>query len=324
MDISVIVPTFNCQRTISECLKSIFNSTYKNFEVIVVDDYSSDSTIEKIKKFDCKIISLKKNNGVANARNIGAKNAKTNFLIFVDSDILVHKDTISKLITAYRSNPEMKTIGANRSEKSLSDNFGAKFLATKIYFDYKWKQNETYREFSSIQSECCFIEKKAFEKVGGFNIEYKNVGIEEYELAYRFANNGYKNYIFRDILYEHYEKNLHNRTLELLRRTPLYLQLFLKKKRFESDGAVATRFEAFMSFFSFLGLITTLLTLISIKLIIIPAFFLIIIVIANLKFFLYLKKKTWLFILIIFNFIPNISISRNWFRNWFRNYKINI
>lgn len=301
MHISVIVPTYNSEKTIDMCLNSIFNSTHKNFELIVVDDCSTDSTLEKVNKYKCKIIKLKKNQGVANARNMGAKKAKSDILIFIDSDVLIRQDTISKFIKTYKLNPKIKVFCATQSEKYLSDNFCAKFVTLNDFYNYKWKKNEKAREHSTITPECCLIEKKVFDEMNGFNTKYKMAGIEEYELSYRLDKKGYLRYIYKDILYDHCMVSLRKRANALLRRTSLYLPLFLKKRSFETDGATGTKYESFMSFFSFLGLITVPLTFISIKLVIIPILFYIIIIIAKLKFFLYLiHKQSIIFSLISF------------------------
>lgn len=290
MDVSIIMPAYNSEKTIDLCLKSIFNSSYKNFKVIVVDDGSTDSTSEKAKKYRCKIIKLKKNRGVAYARNIGARNAKSNLLVFIDSDVIVRKNTLLKLVTAYKSNPTIKIVCATQSGKYLSNNFGAKFITLKVFYDYKWEKNEKIREHSAITTDCCLIEKKVFDEIKGFNMGYKGAGMEEFEFSYRLNKKGYLKYIYRDILYDH-KVSLRKRVNALFRRASLYLPLFLKKKSFETDGATGTKNESFISLSYFLGLITILLAFISIKLLIIPLLFFIIIFTAKLNFFLYLMRK---------------------------------
>ena len=87
--ISIIVPVYNCEEYIEKCIDSILHQTYQNFELIVINDGSKDNTLEKLKKYINKnkitIISIE-NNGVSNARNLGIKNSKGDYICFIDSD----------------------------------------------------------------------------------------------------------------------------------------------------------------------------------------------------------------------------------------------
>ena len=73
--ISVIVPNYNGGRTIGRCLEALFASSYDNFEVIVVDDCSSDGSAEIIRRFPCRPVLLDERSGASRARNIGAQNS---------------------------------------------------------------------------------------------------------------------------------------------------------------------------------------------------------------------------------------------------------
>lgn len=70
--ISVIIPNYNGSSTIGKCLESAFSSKYDNFEVLAVDDCSTDNSVEIIKSFPCRLIALDKNSGASKARNTGA------------------------------------------------------------------------------------------------------------------------------------------------------------------------------------------------------------------------------------------------------------
>ena len=101
--ISVIIPTYNRANLISNSIKSVLNQTYKNLEVIVVDDGSTDNTKEIIDKFEderIKYIKLRENRGGSNARNIGIQNAKGKFISFQDSDDIYYPD---KLETQFKN-----------------------------------------------------------------------------------------------------------------------------------------------------------------------------------------------------------------------------
>jgi len=86
---SIVIPTHNRAYIIEKCLDSIFNQTYKNFELIVVDDHSSDNTLELLSKIKDSRLKIYKNNeksGAQAARNEGIKNASGDWICFNDSD----------------------------------------------------------------------------------------------------------------------------------------------------------------------------------------------------------------------------------------------
>lgn len=82
---SIIVPNYNKDKYINECLSSIINQTYKNYEIIVVDDGSNDNSLEEIKKFNVSLYCTNRLQA-GGARNLGIKNACGEYIIFLDSD----------------------------------------------------------------------------------------------------------------------------------------------------------------------------------------------------------------------------------------------
>lgn len=99
--ISIIIPTYNREKLIKKSVESIINQTYKNIEIIIVDDASTDNTKEVIGKINDKRIKyykLKKNKGACYARNYGIKKATGNYISFQDSDDIYKKDKLEKQI----------------------------------------------------------------------------------------------------------------------------------------------------------------------------------------------------------------------------------
>ncbi len=101
--ISVILPVFNEEMLIERCIDSILKQTYKNFELIIVNDGSTDETLEKIKKYNDNRIKIysQKNQGAGQARNKGLEEATGDFICFVDSDDTINKnflEIMSKLL----------------------------------------------------------------------------------------------------------------------------------------------------------------------------------------------------------------------------------
>ncbi|MFH1235068.1 MAG: glycosyltransferase [Candidatus Diapherotrites archaeon] len=96
--VSIIIPMHNSSATIRKCLESIFLQESGGFEVIAVDDASSDNTAKIAKNFPCLVFSLGKNSGQAKARNFGAAGAKGNILVFIDSDIVLEKNSLKNIV----------------------------------------------------------------------------------------------------------------------------------------------------------------------------------------------------------------------------------
>lgn len=108
--VSIIVPIYNQSKYLSNCLESILSQTYKNLEIILINDGSTDNS-EKICKKYCKkdsrfTVYKKPNGGLSDARNFGIKKARGEYLSFIDGDDIVHPNFISALIKALPENKD--------------------------------------------------------------------------------------------------------------------------------------------------------------------------------------------------------------------------
>lgn len=102
MKVSIVVPVYNSEKYLEKCLDSIINQTYDDIEVILIDDGSSDRSLQICNSYakndERIIVNHQKNSGVSTARNNGIKLANGKYICFVDSDDIVHKDYIKKLV----------------------------------------------------------------------------------------------------------------------------------------------------------------------------------------------------------------------------------
>lgn len=98
--VSIIIPVYNVEKYVEECLDSVINQTYKNIEIVVVNDGSTDNSLQLCKKYtDPRIIIIDKSNGgLSDARNEGVKASTGEYIIFIDSDDVVHSDLVEELI----------------------------------------------------------------------------------------------------------------------------------------------------------------------------------------------------------------------------------
>jgi len=120
--VSIVIPTYNSEKTIGKCLKSIKNLSYKNIEIIIVDNFSIDETQRIAKIFGVRIIESKAER--AKARNIGIKISKGDFILSIDSDMELSKNVIKECINIFHE--DMKVGGIVIPERSIGENFWVK------------------------------------------------------------------------------------------------------------------------------------------------------------------------------------------------------
>lgn len=122
--ISVIIPVYNREKVVAECINSVLAQSYRDFEIIIIDDGSTDQTVEiceKLSSSDNRIRLIKaEHGGVSNARNIGLNESNGEFVFFLDSDDIIHPHLLSALIKGMEEhNAEISGTGViNINEKN--------------------------------------------------------------------------------------------------------------------------------------------------------------------------------------------------------------
>lgn len=112
--ISVIVPVYNAEKYLDRCIKSIISQTYQNFELILIDDGSTDNSLDICKGFASDKITVihKKNEGVSLARNKGIELSKGQFIVFCDSDDNISEDYLQTLYSCSANNPSLLPVSS--------------------------------------------------------------------------------------------------------------------------------------------------------------------------------------------------------------------
>ena len=199
MKISIIIPIYNSSLTLNECLNSIFNSSYKNYEVIVVSDKSTDNSVDIAKKYKTKVIELSQNRGPGAARNKGSEEAQGEILLFLDSDVIINKDSLNLIIDKF----QIDEINAIQGIYSHQPNY--KCVATQFYQSYLcyyvWAENKKYA--STLVTGCFAVRKKIFNKLNGFDVNIENPSCEDEKFGYSLIENGYKIPILRNLQVVH-------------------------------------------------------------------------------------------------------------------------
>lgn len=194
--VSIIIPTYNSEETMEACLKSIFNLDYNEdkYEVIVVDGYSKDRTLDISKKFPVKILMEKRKTRAAACKN-GVENARGEYVALTDSDCTVASDWLSKLIEVFYMDEKIAAVGGpNTFDPSLSELSRIVASMTKIQTfigGTRIGRNPKEVVFTDSTNGCNSVYKKLIVlEVGNFFPDV--VGAEELELEWRLANAGFK------------------------------------------------------------------------------------------------------------------------------------
>lgn len=160
--ISIITPTYNSEKFIGETIDSIQNQTYRNWELILIDDGSTDRTVEIIKKFQeddsrIRLICSEKNSGPAVARNKGIENAGGKYLTFIDSDDLWFSDFLQNSLDVINQQQILFVFSSyKRSDENL--NF--------IYSDFLVPEKVTYSDILKTNSISCLTAFINIESLG--------------------------------------------------------------------------------------------------------------------------------------------------------------
>lgn len=117
--ISVIMPVYNVEKYVSDCIESVLNQTYKNFELIIVNDGSTDNSLNEAKKYLCDSrvhIYSQENKGLSAARNTGLKCVKGDYIYFIDSDDVINQNLFDLLIGEFSNHQETDLISFGYTE----------------------------------------------------------------------------------------------------------------------------------------------------------------------------------------------------------------
>ncbi|MBU0999517.1 glycosyltransferase family 2 protein [Patescibacteria group bacterium] len=195
MRLSVVIPTYNRKDVLIETLKAFSQQSYKNFEVIIVDDGSSDGTKEAINKLNLPFkISyfFQKNKGPASARNVGIKKAQEKIIFFTGDDIIPSPDLLKKHITMHQQgNSNLVVLGYTQWAPQIKITPFRKYIAG-YHFNYSAiadKNNVNWRYFYTSNVS---VSKDLLEKIGLFDEEFIYAAYEDSELAYRMSKQGMK------------------------------------------------------------------------------------------------------------------------------------
>ena len=216
--VSIIIPHYNNYSIIDECLKSLKKISYKNIEIIVVDNNSEDNSLLLLTENHRDIIiqKSKTNLGYAGGCNLGAEIATGEYLLFLNNDTIHNEDFLDKLVEVLDNNQEIACVQPkikNYDNKEYFDYAGASggFIDYLVYpfcrgriFDTIEKDYGQYNEEKEVfwtSGSCMMIRSNLFHKLNGFDKDFF-AHMEEIDLCWRIKRKGFINYcIPKSVIY---------------------------------------------------------------------------------------------------------------------------
>ena len=237
--ISVIIPSYNSEKTINKCVFSVIQTGYSPLEIIVVDDASTDNSLQLIaalsKKYPqiIRLVRHKANSGPATARNTGARYAKGDHLFFLDADTEILLDTLNNF--AQRIECCDAVVGIYHFEP-LNSGIVQSYKALLNYYFFSRKGVIEYEVFDAARAG---IKSDIFKELGGFN-ESLNWGMdyENEEFGYRLFRR-YKNLLDPSVAVKHMFPGFKKLTKTYFLRVALWMEMFIIRKKFESGGVTS-------------------------------------------------------------------------------------
>ncbi|WP_395340294.1 glycosyltransferase [Ningiella sp. W23] len=189
--VSVIMPAYNRRYEIERALASIFAQSYQHFELLIVDDGSTDDTVERVRKavdfhntnkLDVKLIQLPKNSGVSAARNRGLKAASGEIITYLDTDNEWHQDYLKIVVSQYVQFPSLESVYAGQ-EIWYTDRYNDLSFRTNVRlvpFNRAYLENRNFIDLNVFSHT-----RALYQRLGGFNEQMKR--LVDWELILKYT-----------------------------------------------------------------------------------------------------------------------------------------
>ena len=188
--ISVIIPVHNGGLLLDRCLAALRQTLYECWEFIVVEDGSTDNSVEIAYAHGARLVTgLSRRLGPAQARNIGAQVAQGDILFFLDADVLVQPGTVGHIAATMQADPGLAACFGSYDDQPFAPNFLSQYRNLLHHYVHQHGNIDA----STFWSGCGAIRRDLFLAIGGFNERlYERPSIEDIELGYRLKAAGYR------------------------------------------------------------------------------------------------------------------------------------
>lgn len=227
---SIVIPVYNGAETLPACLQAVHASSYRSFELIVVDDGSLDDSGQIAEQWGATLLSTNGRLGPAYARNLGAAASNGRYLFFTDADCLLHSDTLAKAAAFLIADPTLDALIGSYDNQPTDPYFLSQYKNLSHHYIHQTSSSEA----DTFWTGCGAIKRSRFVALGGFDAErYLQPSIEDIELGYRLRGENGRILLAKDVQVTH----LKRWTLATLLQTDIFaraipwLELIAEQKK---------------------------------------------------------------------------------------------
>jgi GT2 family glycosyltransferase len=205
--LSVIIPVYNGGSQLERCLDALLASDFRDYEVIVVDDGSTDGCAESARARGVEVLRLDVRSGPAAARNRGAAHARGEVFMFLDADVVVRPDTLARVAEffggRYGDGGAAAAVFGSYDDVPDAENFVSQYKNLLHHFVHQHSNAEA----ETFWAGCGALRREAFEFVGGFDERrYSRPSIEDIELGRRLRREGFRIVLDRELQVKHLKR----------------------------------------------------------------------------------------------------------------------
>jgi len=241
---AIIIPTFNSAGTLAKLLESLELQTYTDFETIVVDDASTDQTVDVVKGYPVRYVRQEPNRGPAACRNLGATLTNAEWLVFADADMVFYPETLATADAVVGSSDADALVGSYAG-RPANPGFVPRYKALWEYYiiDRPFVENGVTRvAYNTWAPRPGLVRRNVFEQVGGFDTRFRGADLEDVDLGYRIVEQGFKIYLVPGIAAKHhYPQTLKKELRAFARRCTLWMGMNSSRRKMDKAGEGSPR-----------------------------------------------------------------------------------
>ncbi len=230
--ISIVIPTYNARSKLVKLLRSLRDQPFRDCETIIVDDGSTEDLFFLRREFEVRVVRTGKRGGPARARNIGARQAEGDIVLFLDADVAVEPGTLSAVDRFFRLYPERSVLIGVYAPEPLNDGILPWYKALQCYSYYRDLPHIS--RVSLLWGAKAAFRRDVFLESGGFDESFDTPSMEDLELGRRISK---KHTIFLDrdvIVRHHFPESFRKNAYDHFYRGYLWMRIFFRFGKFDN------------------------------------------------------------------------------------------